>query len=247
MENDRQVCTFFAKIGACRHGDKCVRSHIRPKRSNTVVFMNLYDNPKHIKGLRHIQQHQNHHRNNSSNSGNKNADNNQQQQQQDEPAKKVDPSTGKEESQQLPSQGDRTTRNGQVIQPNINEAEVQRNVDKLYQDFFVELALKYGQVDKLAICENVNNHLSGNVYVTFHEDRAAAKCYKECNDRWYDERPCFVELSPVKNIDDATCRSYEAGHCDRGGLCNYMHIRKPTHFLERKLFKSQTKFYQDSN
>ncbi|GMG48794.1 unnamed protein product [Ambrosiozyma monospora] len=245
MEHDRQVCDFFTRIGACRHGDKCVRSHIRPKRSNTVVFLKIYDNPKHIKGLRGLynQQYQNHHRNNSS--GNRNADN--QQQQQDENAKNVDPSTGNEESQQLPSQGDHATRNGQLIKTNINEAEVQRNVDKLYQDLFVELALKYGQVDKLVICENVNNHLSGNVYVTFHEDRAAAKCYKECNDRWFDERPCFVELSPVRNIGDATCRSYESGHCDRGGLCNFMHIRKPTHFLERKLFQSQRKFYQDSN
>ncbi|KIH60460.1 hypothetical protein ANCDUO_09292 [Ancylostoma duodenale] len=38
-------CSFFFKIGACRHGDKCSRTHIIPTFSQTVLLKNLYHNP----------------------------------------------------------------------------------------------------------------------------------------------------------------------------------------------------------
>ncbi|VDO76669.1 unnamed protein product, partial [Onchocerca flexuosa] len=31
------------KIGACRHGDKCSRLHIRPTSSKTILLKNFYD------------------------------------------------------------------------------------------------------------------------------------------------------------------------------------------------------------
>lgn len=45
--NDHKlVCTFYTKIGACRHGEKCSRRHIKPTKSNTILLCNLYQNPK---------------------------------------------------------------------------------------------------------------------------------------------------------------------------------------------------------
>lgn len=38
-------CSFYFKIGACRHGDKCSRTHIMPSFSQTVLLKNLYHNP----------------------------------------------------------------------------------------------------------------------------------------------------------------------------------------------------------
>ncbi|KAG2735553.1 hypothetical protein G9P44_001767 [Scheffersomyces stipitis] len=43
---DRLPCTFYNKIGACRHGEKCSRKHIRPLTSFTILLPNLYQNPK---------------------------------------------------------------------------------------------------------------------------------------------------------------------------------------------------------
>lgn len=43
---ERSVCTFYQKIGACRHGEKCSRKHIKPSESKTVLLANLYQNPK---------------------------------------------------------------------------------------------------------------------------------------------------------------------------------------------------------
>lgn len=38
-------CSFYFKIGACRHGEKCSRTHIMPSFSQTVLLKNLYHNP----------------------------------------------------------------------------------------------------------------------------------------------------------------------------------------------------------
>ncbi|ESX01096.1 hypothetical protein KL918_002738 [Ogataea parapolymorpha] len=185
--HNKQLCTFFQKVGACRHGDKCVRTHVYPKHSRTILFPKLYDNPKHVEGL-----------------------------------KKGDPEPVAPE-----------------IVSSLDETQIQQRIDSLYKDVFVELALKYGPVDKIVICENVNPHLSGNVYVRFRDEADAMKCYKECNDRWYNGKPVFAELSPVTNLDDATCRLYYTNECDRGGMCNFIHERRADSRLERDLFASQ--------
>jgi len=56
-----KVCNFFAdivahalklplpraQIGACRHGDRCSRKHIKPPFSQTILLPNVYHNPAH--------------------------------------------------------------------------------------------------------------------------------------------------------------------------------------------------------
>uniref|UniRef100_A0A915AC15 C3H1-type domain-containing protein n=1 Tax=Parascaris univalens TaxID=6257 RepID=A0A915AC15_PARUN len=44
-EKDKVNCSFYFKIGACRHGEKCSRTHIMPSFSQTVLLKNLYHNP----------------------------------------------------------------------------------------------------------------------------------------------------------------------------------------------------------
>lgn len=44
--DDRSICSFYLKIGACRHGEKCARKHIQPQELKTVLLANLYPNPK---------------------------------------------------------------------------------------------------------------------------------------------------------------------------------------------------------
>lgn len=44
--NDKTICTFYEKIGACRHGEKCSRKHVKPLTSSTILLPNLYQNPK---------------------------------------------------------------------------------------------------------------------------------------------------------------------------------------------------------
>jgi len=43
----RVNCSFYFKIGACRHGDRCSRMHNRPTYSQTILLQNLFLNPQH--------------------------------------------------------------------------------------------------------------------------------------------------------------------------------------------------------
>ena len=44
-EQDKVNCSFYYKIGACRHGDRCSRKHVKPSYSQTILMQNLFQNP----------------------------------------------------------------------------------------------------------------------------------------------------------------------------------------------------------
>lgn len=39
-------------------------------------------------------------------------------------------------------------------------------------------------------------------------------------------RPIIVDFSPVTDFREATCRQYEEDACNRGGYCNFMHLKR---------------------
>jgi len=41
-EEDKINCPFYYKIGACRHGDRCSRTHLRPLFSQTLLIPHMY-------------------------------------------------------------------------------------------------------------------------------------------------------------------------------------------------------------
>ncbi|KAG2019159.1 hypothetical protein GB937_005452 [Aspergillus fischeri] len=45
LEQDKVNCSFYYKIGACRHGDRCSRKHVKPSYSQTILMPNMYQNP----------------------------------------------------------------------------------------------------------------------------------------------------------------------------------------------------------
>ncbi|CAE6360446.1 unnamed protein product [Rhizoctonia solani] len=128
-EQDRVNCSFYYKIGACRHGDRCSRKHIRPPFSQTILLPNVYHNPAH----------------------NPNA--------------------------------------------SYTDDQLQQDFDTTYEDLYCELA-KYG-------------------------------------------RPLYAELSPVTDFREACCRQNENGECNRGGFCNFMHLRLASKKLVSELKAGQ--------
>jgi splicing factor U2AF 35 kDa subunit len=44
-ESSSSRCSFFQKVGACRHGDACTRTHFRPSSSTIVLLKNFYKVP----------------------------------------------------------------------------------------------------------------------------------------------------------------------------------------------------------
>jgi splicing factor U2AF subunit len=62
---------------------------------------------------------------------------------------------------------------------------------------------------------------------------------------WHDSglhnigRPLYAELSPVTDFREACCRQNENGECNRGGFCNFMHLRLASKDLTKSLNHSQ--------
>jgi hypothetical protein len=49
-------------------------------------------------------------------------------------------------------------------------------------------------------------------------------------------RPIFVDFSPVTDFREATCRQYEENTCNRGGYCNFMHLKKISRSVSELMF-----------
>ncbi|EGF80743.1 hypothetical protein BATDEDRAFT_11284, partial [Batrachochytrium dendrobatidis JAM81] len=171
-EKDKVNCSFYFKIGACRHGDRCSRKHVKPNFSQTLLIPNLYLNPAHNPGC------------------------------------------------------------------TMTPDEIQENFDLLFEDLFMELA-KYGELEDMNICDNVGDHLIGNVYARFKYEEDAGNAVESLNNRFYAGRPLYAELSPVTDFGEACCRQYELGECTRGGFCNFMHIKKPSKAMIKDMYKAQ--------
>lgn len=173
---NRGTCDFYTKIGACRHGEKCSRNHIKPVSSHTILLPNLYQNPKLDK-----------------------------------------------------NEGD-----------DLTQKQLQEAFDVFYEDAYVHFAA-IGEVSAVVVCENDNDHLNGNVYVRYSDPDVALYSVHQLNGEWFGARPVHCELSPVSSFHEANCRAHETDTCSRGGHCNFMHVRKPSGDLKRRLNKLQEK------
>lgn len=103
--HSRVNCSFYFKIGACRHGDRCSRIHNKPTFSQTILLQNLYHNPQN------------------------------------------------------------TAQTADGSHTNMTEEEMQEHFDNFFEDVFVELEDKYGEIEEMNVCDNLGDHLVGNVYV----------------------------------------------------------------------------------
>eukprot|EP00122_Pirum_gemmata_P010286 Pgem_evm1s9506 len=55
----------------------------------------------------------------------------------------------------------------------------------MYEDVFVELQEKYGDIEEMNICDNICGHLLGNIYCKFYDDEDADKAMADLNNRWF--------------------------------------------------------------
>lgn len=179
----RVNCSFYFKIGACRHGDRCSRIHNKPSFSQTTLLQNLYVNPQNS-------------------------------------AKSAD---------------------GSHLVANVSDEEMQEHYDNFFEDVFVECEDKYGEIEEMNVCDNLGDHLVGNVYIKFRREEDAEKAVNDLNNRWFGGRPVYAELSPVTDFREACCRQYEMGECTRSGFCNFMHLKPISRELRRYLYSRRRK------
>ncbi|XP_059855463.1 splicing factor U2AF 26 kDa subunit isoform X3 [Delphinus delphis] len=145
-EKDKVNCSFYFKIGACRHGDRCSRLHNKPTFSQTVVLLNLYRNPQN------------------------------------------------------------TAQTADGSHCHVSDVEVQEHCDNFFEEVFTELQEKYGEIEEMNVCDNLGDHLVGNVYVKFRREEDAERAVAELNNRWFNGQAVHAELSPVTDFRESCCR-----------------------------------------
>ncbi|KAF3562672.1 hypothetical protein Bca4012_042878 [Brassica carinata] len=128
---------------------------------------------------------------------------------------------------------------GQPLDP----SKIQAHFEDFYEDIFEELD-KFGEMESLNVCDNLADHMIGNVYVLFKEEDQAAAALKALQGRFYSGRPIIADFSPVTDFREATCRQYEEDNCNRGGYCNFMHVKQISRELRRKLFGRYRRSYR---
>uniref|UniRef100_A0A0V0GLJ6 Putative ovule protein n=1 Tax=Solanum chacoense TaxID=4108 RepID=A0A0V0GLJ6_SOLCH len=71
-----------------------------------------------------------------------------------------------------------------MYQGPIDPLKMQQHFEDFYEHLFEELN-NYGEIENLNICDNIVDHMVGNVYVQFREEEQAAKALKNLTGRLY--------------------------------------------------------------
>lgn len=106
----------------------------------------------------------------------------------------------------------------------MDQKRLTEEFEDFYEEMFEELST-YGKVEQMNVCDNLGEHLLGNIYVKFSDEEETAAAHKALYGRFYAGKPIICEYSPVTDFREARCRQFDDGTCTRGGYCNFMHIR----------------------
>jgi splicing factor U2AF subunit len=81
--------------------------------------------------------------------------------------------------------------------------ELQDDFDAFFEDWYRELA-GYGPMEEMHVCDNVGEHLVGNVYARYRNEPDASKAVEHLNNRYFDQMPLYAELCPVTDFREGS-------------------------------------------
>jgi hypothetical protein len=64
------------------------------------------------------------------------------------------------------------------------DSETQKQFDEFYEDIYTELT-RFGEIEELNVCENLGDHLIGNVYIKYKNEDDAYKAALNLTGRYY--------------------------------------------------------------
>ncbi|KAK6588390.1 U2 snRNP auxiliary factor [Cryptosporidium xiaoi] len=132
---------------------------------------------------------------------------------------------------------------GQEVNDKLADEESDK-VEAFYGEMFSELS-KYGEICELLICDNIGDHMMGNVYVRYSSEEYARSALINLRNKGYMGKQVKTELSPVSDFKEAKCRQYIDGCCNRGGYCNFMHIKHVPRCVKDKFFSEMYSKYPE--
>lgn len=113
--------------------------------------------------------------------------------------------------------------------------EVNRNFENFYEEVFLKLA-QIGCVEEMIVCDNLGSHLNGNVVVKYKTEEEGIKAMRVLSSQFYKGRPIVIDYSPVTDFNKSICKLNERFVCDRGGYCNYFHLKYISNKFRQTLF-----------
>ena len=94
----------------------------------------------------------------------------------------------------------------------------------------------------MCVCENLGDHLIGNVYIRFTSHEECENALNGLNNRFYAGQLVLPEYSPVTDFRESRCRQFDEKVCDRGGYCNFHHFKKLPRDVISRLVRPEEDF-----
>lgn len=64
------------------------------------------------------------------------------------------------------------------------DEQEQKYFDEFFEEIFTEIEDKYGEIEEMNVCDNIGEHMIGNVYVKFRREEDAEKAALAIDERW---------------------------------------------------------------
>jgi len=112
----------------------------------------------------------------------------------------------------------------------------QLKFEDFYYEVFMELG-QYGEVEDMVVCDNIGEHMMGNVYVKYVEEESAELALQKLTGRFYQGRMLQPEFCPVSDFKEPVCRQFDEAKCNRGGFCNFIHWKHVPRVVKRRIFR----------
>ncbi|KAK1344005.1 hypothetical protein QTO34_014563, partial [Cnephaeus nilssonii] len=106
---------------------------------------------------------------------------------------------------------------------------MQEPYDEFFEEVFTEMEEKYGEVEEMNICDNLGDHLVGNVKFSGEDAEKAPLLVQRGS-------PSKLTFPPVTDFWEACCHQYEMGECTQGGFHNFVHLKHISRELRRELY-----------
>ena len=90
-----------------------------------------------------------------------------------------------------------------------DERAVQDHFEDFYEDIFEELTSIGGELEQLRVCENLSDHLSGNVYAKFYEEEDAERALNKLVVRPPTARPPTAPRHPCQHARVCHHQAYD--------------------------------------
>ena len=91
---------------------------------------------------------------------------------------------------------------------NLDEKTASQEFINFYEDIYDELT-KYGEIEELNVCDNVCEHMIGNVYVKYRREEEAEKALKALTGRFYGGKLTkYVAINLLSFRKAACCRIF---------------------------------------